>query len=182
VNDIHKNPFTDAFLPLLYYTGFKYLLSDKVVIFDNRLSFFIPYPAMLPELSVVPFSIKKVHNGFSKLEGIARASETGLLLEYEVKILGLVKMQVRELNLPLSEIESIQLKKNWFTTRLIIHTKSLRTLCTVPGSKHAQVILRIPRSNRKKAERLVSMLGFYLSDHTLKAILKQSEDVCGLPK
>jgi hypothetical protein len=153
-----------------------------VVIFGHNVFIFIPALAMLPELGAVPFSIKRIHNGFSRLDGIVKASEIGLLLEYEVKIFGLVKLQVRELMVPVAEIESVQLKKNWFTTRLVIHTKSLRTLCMMPGSKQAQVTLRVTRSNREKAERLVAMVGVYLSDCTLKAILRQSEDVYGLPK
>lgn len=134
---------------------------------------------MLPEPVSLPFSIKKVHNGFSRMEGIAKASETGLSLEYEIKVLGLLRLPVKEFTVPLSQIESIALKKNWFTTRVVIRTRSLRALNGFPSSQPAQVILSVSRSGRKTAERTVSLLTLYLSDHLLKCVLNGGETFGG---
>jgi len=130
---------------------------------------------MLSEPIAIAFSIKKVHQGLSKLEGIVKVSETGLILEYEIETLGLLRSRVKELRVPLPEIESIRLKKNWFTARLIVRTKSLRALQGIPGSKQGHVILLVRRSDRKKAEELVSLLMLYVSEYALKCALKLSE-------
>ncbi len=132
---------------------------------------------MLAEPITVAFSIKKVHQGLSRLEGIAKVSEMGLAFEYEIETLGLLRSRVKELSVPLPEIESIRLKKNWFTTRLIVRTKSLRALRGIPGSKQGHVILRVHRFDRKKAEQLVSMLMLYVSEYALKTALRLSEEV-----
>jgi hypothetical protein len=124
----------------------------------------------------LPFSIKKVHSGFARMDGIVKVSERGLTIEYEVKVLGLVRLQVRECHIPISEIESYQLKKSWFSTRLVVRTKSLRTLCTFPGSNQAEVVFKIRRSRRKTAEQLIALLGLHTSDYVLQCLLNRTED------
>src|SRR4051812_22856398 len=97
-------------------------------IFGNRFLTSLSFFVMLPEPIAVAFSIKKVYQGLSKLEGIAKVTEMGLAFEYEIETLGLLRSRVKELTISITEIESIHLKKNWFTTRLIVRTKSLRSL------------------------------------------------------
>jgi hypothetical protein len=120
----------------------------------------IPADALLP----LPYSVARVHAGFSEATGLARMSHAGLTLEYQVRLLGFFRFAIREITVPFEEIAAITLKKNLLYTRIILQTRSLRTLSAMPGSKTGQLVLRVARRDRETAALLVSALRLHLSE------------------
>lgn len=120
----------------------------------------IPADALLP----LPFSVARVHAGLSEATGLARMTEAGLTLEYQVRLLGLIRFGIREITVPFGEIAAIQLKKNLLQTRIVLQTRSLRTLGAMPGSRTGQLVLRVARRDRETAALLVSALRLHLSE------------------
>lgn len=130
-----------------------------------------PFPeCMFTTVPPLPFSIIKVHGGLSEASGLATMNRAGLTLEYQVRVLGLFRLSIREAVVPFGEIVSVTLKKNLLQTRIVLHTRSLRTLQTVPGNKTGQLVLRIARRDQETASQLVSALRLYLSEHALQQL------------
>lgn len=124
---------------------------------------------MTAEEFVLPFTLEKVHLGFSDATGLLRVSRESLVFEYEVKALGLVKVSgVATVRAAMEEIESVELKKGFFRTDLTVRAKSLKTFHSLPGSLKGEAPLRIENRDRKQAELIVSNINLYLSELKLK--------------
>ena len=120
----------------------------------------IPADALLP----LPYSVARVHRGLSDGSGLARMTTQGLTLEYQVRLLGLIRFGIQEITVPFEEIAAIHLKKNLLYTRISLQTRSLRTLGAMPGSKTGQLVLRVARRDRDTAALLVSAVRLHLSE------------------
>lgn len=126
----------------------------------------------MPQFISLPFSIANVYQGFAEANGIAKASEAGLLLEFQVKdgLMGVLKSRIKEVQIPINEIFSVELQVIWFVTRLIIRTKSMAILSDVPGNKAGQIALWIARKDREVARELVSVLRLTMTQKELDSL------------
>ncbi|WP_414587834.1 hypothetical protein [Scytonema sp. PCC 10023] len=126
----------------------------------------------MPQFISLPFSIANVYQGFAEANGIAKANEAGLILEFQVKdgLMGVFKSPIKEVQIPINEIFSVELQVIWFVTRLIIRTKSIAILSDVPGSKAGQIALWIARKDRQVARELVSVLRLSMTQKELDSL------------
>jgi hypothetical protein len=123
---------------------------------------------MQPGFISVPFKIPDAHSGFSKIDGLAKFSAAGIVLEFEAKLLGLMKTGVKEVRIPLSEILDLKVKSGAFDTKLEklfgakieIRINSFTTLREIPN-KDGRIILKILRSDRDLAEKAVRVIEEY---------------------
>jgi hypothetical protein len=127
------------------------------------------------ESAHVPFSFTDVYQGFAEGGGIATASESGLILEFQVKdsLVGMIKSDIHKITIPINELHSVALKQSWFRNRLFIRVKNMTTLARVPGSKTGQVELRVARRDTATAQTLVSILMLSLSEKRLTDLGRQ---------
>ncbi len=132
---------------------------------------------MLPEFISFAFSITNVHHGFAEVAGLARASKYGLILEFETKYLGLLKLGVKEVGISISEIESVNLKEGWLKTEMVVKARSLRTLTEIPGSHQGQIKLRIPRKEKETAKHAASMLMLHISEREMDKLKQESDQL-----
>lgn len=111
-------------------------------------------------------------NVLASAHGVAKSTETGLILEFQVKdsFVGMVKSRVNEVPIPLDELVSIELKEGWFRQRLLIRARSLTTLANVPGHEAGLIALRIARKDRRIAREMVSVLRLTLSERELQKL------------
>lgn len=119
----------------------------------------IRLPVTIPEMS-----------GLMEAVGLLRADENGVILELQKQdsIIRAYKSGIGTYKIAFSDIESIELEKKLFSTRLIITTLRMNTLENVPGSKQGQCILQIDRKDKKTAEDVASSLKMQLSEVKLK--------------
>ena len=126
------------------------------------------------EIIVLPFVKGDLYLGLAEASGLAKASQSNLTLEFEVKenVSGssLLKSAIKEVTIPIGEIDAVRLKKGIFSTTLVLKTKSVNTLKDVPGSHQGQVELGISRNDRDLAQRLISTLMLYISENELKKV------------
>ena len=117
----------------------------------------------------VPFIIPEINSGFQQAEGLLKLSKEQLELEYEVKdaILGVLKSGVKEAVIPFSDLKSIEFKKGWFSTKVILEGNSMKALKDLPGSELATCTLKIKRKHRDEAESLISRARLQLSEYKL---------------
>jgi len=117
----------------------------------------------------VPFIIPEINSGFQQAEGLLKLATEQLELEFEVKdaILGLIKSGVKDAVIPFSELKSIEFKKGWFSTKIILEGTSMKTFNELPGSELATCTLKVKRKHRDDAESLISQARLQLSEYKL---------------
>src|SRR4030095_8569797 len=91
----------------------------------------------------VPF---KTESGLSSVNGVAKFSSAGVVLEFESKLLGLIGGGVKEVRLPLAEILDVKFRKGFFKrgARIELRTKSFAKLSELPSSEGKLKLKLIP--------------------------------------
>jgi hypothetical protein len=108
----------------------------------------------------VPFKLPDLYAGFAEGKGLAKASDSELILEFIVKdsVLNLLKSGTKEIRIPRSEIDAIHHRQGWFSDKLRIRVKSIRWLADLPDSDTGEVTLHVARRDRTQAADLVRVL------------------------
>lgn len=103
-------------------------------------------------------------------EGLLHFEGDHLRLEYQVvdPLVGILKSDVKEVDIALADLASITLEKGWFGgSKLVLQAKGMAAVRAVPGMSQGRVELAINRDDRQVAERLVEGLGKPVNlDHT----------------
>lgn len=84
----------------------------------------------------VPFKAESAH-GLTSVNGVAKFSSAGVVLEFESKLFGLISNGVKEARLPIAEIHDVKFKKGIFKrgAKIEIRTKSMARLKELPNSE-----------------------------------------------
>jgi hypothetical protein len=132
---------------------------------------------MLPQYTSLPFTIPDVYEGLAAAHGVAKSTEAGLVLEFQVKdsFVGMVKSRVNQVPVTFKELVSIELKEGWFRHRLLIRARSLATLTSVPGHESGHVALKIARKDLRVAREMVSVLRLTLAERELQSLTARSD-------
>ena|SRR3982750_1497088 len=104
----------------------------------------------------VPF---KTESGFSHVNGVAKFSSAGIVLEFESKLFGILPGGVKEARLPLAEILDIKFRKGLFKrgAKIEIRTKTFTTLSTLPN-KDGKLTLKLLPDDFDRASDAVDRL------------------------
>ena len=91
----------------------------------------------------IPFKTEKYH-GLAEINGFAKFSSAGIVLEFESKILGLVSVGVEEGRIAIADILDIKFKKGVFKrgAKIEIRTKSLAAMAGLPND-NGKLVLKI---------------------------------------
>lgn len=111
-------------------------------------------------MASLPFFIS-MYAGLGKADGLLRQEGGALVLEFQIqdRAMGLLRSDLKELRVPIQEIEEIKLKTSWFRPpRLIIQTETMRVSRQVPGSEHGTFELTIDNRHRLAAKHLISQI------------------------
>lgn len=115
----------------------------------------------------VPFSIEDLYGGFAKASGLLRLDGPHVMMEFQVEenlLGGLFKGKPQVYRIPVSALDSVEFKKSWFVTRLILRVVRLHDLEGVPGAKEGEVKLKIRKQDRERAAEIVSQINIRLSE------------------
>lgn len=117
----------------------------------------------------IPFEIPDVNHGFVEVKGLLHVNSNELVLEFDERdaFMGVIKSDLKEVRIPFSDIEAIEVKKRFFSMRAEIISTSMRTLQDVPGADQGRVKMKIRRKNRDEAERVFSKARLALSEYKL---------------
>jgi hypothetical protein len=112
----------------------------------------------------VPFKAEK-HSGLSSVNGIAKFSPAGIVLEFESKLFGLVSNGVKEVRIPASEILDIKFKKGLFKrgSKIEFRTRRFVMLAELPH-ENGKVTLKLERGDFERGERAVADLQKEMSE------------------
>lgn len=130
----------------------------------------------MDEEIILPFTIYSGHE-FVMAEGLAKLRPGGVLLEFEARdsFLGIVRMGLRKIDIPLDAIASVEVRQSWWQTAVVLRVKTLEVIKEIPGYRHGEIALRVRRKDRREAERFVAMLEGYLTEAALERIEREGE-------
>ena len=125
----------------------------------------------------VPFEISEISHGFQEARGLMKLTKDGIGLEFEVQdsFVGILKSGIKNVHISYADLESIEFKKGWFKSKVIMKGVSMKVFEDVPGTEHATCTLKVKRSNRKGAENMVSRARLYLSEYKLNQLEGREE-------
>ena len=109
----------------------------------------------------IPFKTK---SDFSHVNGVAKFSSAGIVLEFESKLLGLIGLGVKEIRLPLAEILDIKFRKGFLKrgAKIEVRAKSFTTLAQLPN-KEGKLTLNLDPDDLARAQTAVDNLNEELS-------------------
>lgn len=132
---------------------------------------------MVSQISV-PF--KNTDNGIGLMENTGQIIFHGdrFIIEFEKKdaILGLYQTTIETIEVPLESVNSLELKKNWFSTRLTLTARKIKAIEELPGRNGREWTVSIPKKDREEAARMVSETRLQLSELLLRQLDSGSED------
>jgi len=136
---------------------------------------------LLPD-AFLNFRLKNVYQGFAICEGVLYLTKNAVVIEYFTKdsFFGLIKSNLKTVRLDFSEILSAEVKKTFFSKKLIIKLKALNKIIHTPfeSAKHSifseSNAIEIPLKRGKdvilKARSIASFINEQIMENTLKNI------------
>ncbi len=123
-------------------------------------------------MHTVPFSISDAYEGLADVGGLARFEADVLTLEFQTKdaFFGIIKSDVQNVQLTLSDLASVHFTKNIFRATLKLRVQSMALIEKIPGAKRGEIKLRFARKYRDEAHTLASRLQLRLSEHRLEGM------------
>ena len=114
----------------------------------------------------IPFKTDKYH-GLAEVNGFAKFSSAGIVLEFESKMLGLVSTGVEEGRIAIGNILDIKFKKGVFKrgAKIEIRTKSLAAMAGLPND-NGKLILKIKAEDFERSQDAVAKIQKDISAYT----------------
>jgi len=111
----------------------------------------------------VPF---KTESGLSSVNGVAKFSSAGIVLEFESKLFGIIAGGVKEVRLPLAEILDVKFKKGIFKrgAKIEVRTKTFAKLAELPN-KDGKLTLKLVADDFERAQEAVKQMQKDLGEH-----------------
>ena len=123
----------------------------------------------------VPFFINDLYGGFAVARGVLRSGPEDLVLEFNTKdnVVGLLSTGVKQVRIPIAEIESIRLQQRLGRATLRLRTMSMASVVDIPGYSEEGASLRIARRYRNDAKALVSEVDLRIAELRLDELDQQ---------
>jgi hypothetical protein len=111
----------------------------------------------------VPF---KTESGLSSVNGIAKFSSAGIVLEFESKLFGILGGGVKEVRLPLAELLDVKFRKGFMKrgAKVEIRTRTFAKLAELPN-KDGKLTLKLVPDDYERAEEAVVQIQKDLAGH-----------------
>ncbi len=112
----------------------------------------------------IPFKTESAH-GLTSVNGVAKFSSAGIVLEFESKLFGLISNGVKEARLATDEILDVKFKKGILKrgAKIEIRAKSLAKLAELPY-KDGKLTLKIQSEDFERARDAVAKLQKDIAD------------------
>ena len=125
----------------------------------------------------LPFTIPGVFQGLASVAGLLHIGEGALRMEFRVTdaIFGLLRSRVRDIELELTDIESVSFRDGWFRKRIVIQTRRLGIISDLPGGEAGVIVLHVQRRHRERIRECVSRISLGISEARLRAIERRTE-------
>jgi hypothetical protein len=111
----------------------------------------------------IPF---KTDSGMSTVNGVAKFSSAGIILEFESKLFGLVSTGIKEVRLPIDDLHDVKFKKGVLKrgAKIEIRLRSFARLTELPNTE-GKVVLKLFPDDVTRAGEAVEQLNKNMSEH-----------------
>ena len=115
--------------------------------------------------TTIPFKTESEH-GLTQVNGVAKFSSAGVVLEFESKLFGLIGGGVKEVRLAIGDILDINFRKGIFKrgSKIVIRMKTFAKLAEVPN-QDGKLMLKLVREDFDRAQSAVEQLQRNLNQH-----------------
>ena len=106
------------------------------------------------------FTCPELFHGLAQCSGLLQLTNDELLIEFETKdtVLNLWRSGMREVRVPIADIASVRLERQFWNSRVILRSHRLKSFEGIPGHDAGQVKLILDKNSRAAGERLVREL------------------------
>ncbi len=113
----------------------------------------------------VPFTTDK-HSGLSEVNGIAKFSPAGVVLEFESKLFGLISNGVKECRISVGDILDVNFRKGLFKVgaKIEIRMTNFTKLAELP-STDGKLTLKLKKIDFERGKEAVEELQKYIARH-----------------
>lgn len=113
----------------------------------------------------VPFKAESAH-GLKTVNGVAKFSSAGIVLEFESKLFGIIGGGVKEVRLSKDEILDVKFRKGLFKrgAKIDIRTKTFSKLAELPN-QDGKLTLKLERDDFERGQSAVEQLQKDLAEH-----------------
>lgn len=99
-----------------------------------------------------------MNTGLYEVSGLLREGDTDLVIEYQTKLIGLIRSEIKVVYIPFEDIEDIEAKSNIFQSQIRIVLNTLRNIGDFPVPNQGDLVLNIHRKNREQARSFVRQI------------------------
>lgn len=123
----------------------------------------------------IPFTCPDA-NDFVEVHGLLRYDTSGIHLEFQSKdaVFGVIKSALKTVGIAPDSLRDIRYKRSFFWHYLILQTRDMRTLASVPGAKSGEVRLKIRKTDAPQAKSLAIHVSSALTEARLKRLVEES--------
>jgi len=106
----------------------------------------------------VPFKTESSH-GLSQINGVAKFSPAGIVLEFESKLFGVIPGGVKEVRIPIGELLDVKFRKGLFRygAKIELRTKTFATLAALPNN-NGKVTLKLVRDDFERGQKAAEQM------------------------
>lgn len=115
--------------------------------------------------TTVPFKTETAH-GLAQVNGVAKFSSAGVVLEFESKLFGIIGSGVKEVRLPKHDILDVKFRRGFFkrSGKIEIRMKSFARLAELPN-QDGKLTLKLGRDDLDRGQTAVEQLQKDLTAH-----------------
>ena len=130
------------------------------------------------ERVTVPFTLERYGEGYRSqivTHGVLRLEADALVIEFRETTTSLTTLAedpgaVRELRIPLDDVEAVEAERRWWSGRLRIRTRTLAVMQDIPGATGNECVLRVRRRDRSMAREFAVATSLMLSGLELRRL------------
>ncbi len=124
----------------------------------------------------VPFKTTDTYEGLAETKGLLRFENNQIILQFQTQdaVFGLMKSDVKDVQIPLEALESVEFITRWWGSKIAIHVNRLDLVQRIPGQSSNEIILKITRANKGLAGDISRKIRLSLSEYEYDEALKAS--------
>ena len=123
-------------------------------------------------MDAIPFKTHETYAGFAETDGILGLEQNELIIQFQTKdgFLGALKSKVKEISIPIHQIQSITYKKGIFSPSLTFVVNDLKLMQELPGYGEGEVTLKFKKKYRDPLMDLRAQVERNITEHKLKLL------------
>ena len=118
----------------------------------------------------LPFRIENIFAGFAKVNGIIRLEGDFVEIEFQTmdNVIEMIKSNVKNISIPVADIEEIDFKKSIWGNKLILRISKLSAISKVPSQEAGEIKLSIEKKHTESALEFIRKIDPSAVDYRMK--------------